>query len=62
MSQAPLAQSADKKELFARLGLNEQIHRLLLVGLLPGRSLCLLTLYRMTRRMQEIVSAGTRKI
>lgn len=31
MNLAPLAQSADKKELFARLGINEQIHRDLLV-------------------------------
>lgn len=30
MSSAPLAQSADKSVLFARLGLNQQIHRLLL--------------------------------
>jgi len=30
MSQAPLAQSADKKELFARLNLTEQVHRMLL--------------------------------
>lgn len=32
MSSVPLAQSADKQVLFARLGLNEQIHRILLVG------------------------------
>ena len=31
MGSVPLAQSADKKDLFARLGLNEQIHRILLV-------------------------------
>jgi hypothetical protein len=31
MSSVPLAQSADKQVLFARLGLNENIHRLLLV-------------------------------
>lgn len=30
MSSVPLAQSADKQVLFARLGLNEQIHKLLL--------------------------------
>ncbi|KAF2830643.1 hypothetical protein CC86DRAFT_283755 [Ophiobolus disseminans] len=30
MSLVPLAQSADKQVLFARLGLNEQIHKLLL--------------------------------
>jgi hypothetical protein len=29
---SPLAQSADKQLLFARLGLNEQVHKLLLVG------------------------------
>lgn len=31
MSSQPLAQSADKQVLFARLGLNEQAHKLLLV-------------------------------
>ncbi|KAF1845276.1 uncharacterized protein K460DRAFT_405540 [Cucurbitaria berberidis CBS 394.84] len=31
MSLGPLAQSADKQVLFARLGLNEQIHKLLLL-------------------------------
>jgi hypothetical protein len=31
MNSAPLAQSADKQVLFARLGLNEQIHKILLV-------------------------------
>jgi hypothetical protein len=31
MNSVPLAQSADKQVLFARLGLNENIHRLLLV-------------------------------
>ncbi|KAH7396707.1 hypothetical protein DE146DRAFT_756413 [Phaeosphaeria sp. MPI-PUGE-AT-0046c] len=30
MSSLPLAQSADKQVLFARLGLNEQIHKILL--------------------------------
>lgn len=29
---SPLAQSADKQLLFARLGLNEQVHKLLLVS------------------------------
>lgn len=29
---SPLAQSADKSILFARLGLNEQVHKLLLVS------------------------------
>jgi hypothetical protein len=33
MSSAPLAQSADKQVLFARLGLTEQIHKILLVRL-----------------------------
>jgi hypothetical protein len=32
MSSLPLAQSADKQVLFARLGLNEQVHKMLLVG------------------------------
>jgi hypothetical protein len=31
MSLAPLAQSADKQVLFARLGLNNEIHKYLLV-------------------------------
>lgn len=31
MNSAPLAQSADKQVLFARLGLNEHIHKILLV-------------------------------
>jgi hypothetical protein len=31
MTSAPLAQSADRKVLFSRLGLNEQIHKILLV-------------------------------
>lgn len=31
MNSVPLAQSADKQVLFARLGLNEQTHKLLLV-------------------------------
>jgi hypothetical protein len=31
MSSLPLAQSADKQVLFARLGLNEQVHKMLLV-------------------------------
>jgi hypothetical protein len=34
---SPLAQSADKQLLFARLGLNEQVHKLLLVS----RSCCM---------------------
>jgi hypothetical protein len=32
MERPGLAQSADKQVLFARLGLNEHIHKLLLVG------------------------------
>lgn len=32
VSLSPLAQSADKQLLFARLGLNEQVHKLLLVS------------------------------
>lgn len=38
MSTVPLAQSADKQVLFARLGLNEQIHKLLLVWNRPVAS------------------------
>jgi hypothetical protein len=34
MERPGLAQSADKQVLFARLGLNEHIHKLLLVGFL----------------------------
>jgi hypothetical protein len=34
MERPGLAQSADKQVLFARLGLNEHIHRILLVGFL----------------------------
>jgi hypothetical protein len=33
MERPGLAQSADKQVLFARLGLNEHVHKLLLVGL-----------------------------
>lgn len=33
---SPLAQSADKQLLFARLGLNEQVHKLLLVSCYSG--------------------------
>ncbi|PSN60901.1 hypothetical protein BS50DRAFT_578714 [Corynespora cassiicola Philippines] len=37
MAQSPLAQSADKAVLFARLGLTEQVHRLLLQEASSGR-------------------------
>lgn len=57
---APLAQSADKQVLFARLGLDDSTHKLLLVRSYGSRQIKAKS-YRLRLRMRETNLAAIRR-
>ncbi|KAH7350491.1 hypothetical protein BKA66DRAFT_430927 [Pyrenochaeta sp. MPI-SDFR-AT-0127] len=59
MSLGPLAQSADKQVLFARLGLNEQVHKLLLLEAQAARDSLSINPLNLTDQSRTNPSVGT---